>query len=168
MLGSLASQCLASLALVVAVGCRPAPAERARGDGSAAPPLAAADIAAIRGTDSAFAAAANAGDATATAATYLPDAHLLPPNAPPVEGREAIERFWKGFYDAYRVAISIGTDEIEGRGDLAYARGHFTLDGTPKTKGPPPVHDEGKFVEVLRRQSDGSWRYAVDIYNSNK
>jgi ketosteroid isomerase-like protein len=167
MLGSLSSRGLLGLALALAVGCRPAPAERAPSGGAGGPPLAAEDIAAIRATDSSFAGAVQAGDAVGMAATYLPDAHLLPPNAAPVEGREAIQRFWKGFVDAYQVTFAGGADEIEGRGDLAYARGHYTLEGRPKAAGVPPLHDEGKFVEVLRRQSDGTWRYAVDMYNSN-
>jgi hypothetical protein len=29
------------------------------------------------------------------------------------------------------------------------------------------LRDEGKFLEVLRRQPDGSWRYAVDMYSSD-
>ena len=134
---------------------------------SADPPLAAADMAAIRATDSAFAGAAGSGDAAAVAAIYLADARLMPPNAPTVEGREAIQKFWTGLLDAYQIRFDVAAEEIEGRGDLAYARGRYTLDGTPKANGAPPLHDEGKFLEVLRRQPDGSWRYAVDMYSSD-
>ena len=98
---------------------------------------------------------------------YLPDAHLLPPNLGPVEGREAIHQFFTGMVNAYQVTVTISSDEIEGRGDLAYARGHYALEGVPKAAGTPPIHDEGKFVEVLRRLPDGAWRYAVDMYSSN-
>jgi ketosteroid isomerase-like protein len=157
------------IALVALVGgaCRPAPGEgRPEGSGPAAP-LAAADLAAIRATDSAFASAAEAGDAAGLAGKYLPDAHLMPPNAPALRGREAVQKFWSGFTGAYQLRMSVTSDEIEGRGDLAYARGHYTLDATPKGKGSPPIHDEGKFLEILRRQPDGSWGYAVDMYSSD-
>jgi uncharacterized protein (TIGR02246 family) len=153
------------LALVAA--CSPAPAERTPAGGAASEPLAAADIAAIRATDSSFARAFGAGDAAGMAGTYLPDAHLLPPNAGPIEGREAIQKFWKAVLDTYQVTFSASADEIEGRGDLAYARGQFTLELTPKAGGGPVAHDEGKFLEVLRRQADGAWRYAVDMYSSD-
>jgi uncharacterized protein (TIGR02246 family) len=146
--------------------CSSAPAERAPG-GVAAAPLAAEDIAAIRATDSTFAGALGAGDAAGVAAIYLPDAHLLPPNESPVEGREAIQQFFAGMMKAYRVTVTVNSDAIEGRGDLAYARGRYTLEGTPKAAGTPAMRDEGKFVEVLRRLPDGSWRYAVDMYSSN-
>jgi uncharacterized protein (TIGR02246 family) len=156
------------LAMMLLPGCRPSPGvPDGAGGGGEARPLAAADLAAIRANDSAFTAAANAGDAAAVATVYLADARLLPPNSPPVEGREAVQKFWGGFFDAYRARFTLVSDEVEGREDLAYLRGHYTLDGTPRTKGGAPLHDEGKFLEILRRQPDGSWRYAVDMYSSN-
>ena len=156
---------LASVVLL-AVGCRLLPGERA-GGAAADGPLAAADLAAIRGTDSAFAGAAGAGDAAGVAATYLPDARLMPPNAPTIQGRGAIQKFWGGLLGAYQLRFEITADEVEGRGDLAYARGRYTLDATPKAAGAAPIHDQGKYLEVLRRQPDGSWRYAVDMYSSD-
>jgi uncharacterized protein (TIGR02246 family) len=155
------------LALVLIAACSSAPAERAPSKVPAAEPLAAVDIAAIRATDSAFATAMGAGNAAGAAAIYLPDAHLLPPNAAPVEGREAIQQFIAGFLGAYQVTIAVSAEEIEGRGDLAYARGHYTLEGVPKAAGTPPLREEGKFLEVLRRQPDGTWRYAVDMWGPN-
>ncbi|MGH7514558.1 MAG: YybH family protein [Gemmatimonadales bacterium] len=156
-----------SLAFLLAVACTSAPAERVPAGMDKAQPLAAEDIAAIRATDSTFSGAMGAGDAAGLAAMYLPDAHLLPPNLGPVEGREAIQQFFAGFLNAYHVTIALSTDEIEGRADLAYARGHYTMEGTPKAAGTPPLREEGKFLEVLRRQADGSWRYAADMYSSN-
>lgn len=32
---------------------------------------------------------------------------------------------------------------------------------------PGPVKDSGKYVEVRRRQADGRWLVAVDIFNSD-
>jgi ketosteroid isomerase-like protein len=154
-------------ALLLLAGCRAAPAERAPAADAAGPPLTAEDIAAIRAGDSAFASAAGAGEAASMAQGYLSDANLLPPNSPAVEGREAIQRFWAGLLDTYKVKFVVSADEIEGRGDLAYARGHYLFDATPKATGGAPLHDEGKYVEVLRRQPDGTWRLAVDIYNSS-
>ena len=158
---------VALAALLLSSGCRP-PGKTA--DGAAAAgvaPLSAADIAAIHATDTAFSAAANAGDGAGVAALYAPDAHLLPPNAPTVEGREAIGKFWDGLLGAYRVQITVTADQIEGYGDLAYARGHYSMDLTPK-KGGAVAHEDGKFLEILRRQPDGSWRYAVDMFSSDQ
>jgi uncharacterized protein (TIGR02246 family) len=156
---------LATMFSAAAAGCKSAP--ELAGTSAGAGPLASSEVAAIHRADSAFAAAANAGDAAAVAAVYLEDAHLLPPNAEPVQGRQDIQKFWDGLLGAYRVKISMGSDAVEGRGDLAYTRGHYTLEATPRAKG-QPFREEGKFVEVLRRQPDGSWGYAVDMYSPNQ
>lgn len=150
--------------LVLVGGCQPA--KPATG-GSAAGPLAAEDVAAIRSADSAFVSAANSGNAETVAALYATDARVLPPNAPVVEGREAIQKFWGGFLDTYQITMDVTAAEVEGRGDLAYARGRYVMDGTPKAAGTPPFHDEGKYVEVLRRGPDGHWLIAVDMYSSD-
>jgi uncharacterized protein (TIGR02246 family) len=139
---------------------------KAPGSGASAQ-LSSADLAQIRATDSAFAAAANAGNVDGVAAVYARDAALLPPNLPPQKGHNAIRAFWGGFLNAYTVRFEIGSDSVEGRGDLAYNLGHYRFTAVPKAKGNPGVADEGKFVEILKKQSDGSWRYVVDMYSSN-
>ena len=112
-------------------------------------------------------AAANAGDADGIVAVYAEDAALLAPNLPPQKGHEAIKSFWGGFLDAYTVRFEVASDTIEGRGDLAYNQGHYRFTAVPKAKGVPGVADEGKFLEILKKQPDGSWKYIVDMYSSN-
>ncbi len=56
--------------------------------------------------------------------------------------------------------------EIDGRGDLAFVRGNYsetyTVEGAPE-----PIHHAGKYVKIWRRQPDGSWLIAVEIWNSD-
>ena len=153
------------MVLGISSACRPKDA----GDGAraAATSLTPADQARIRSADSAFMAAANAGDADGIAAVYAEDAALLAPNLPPQKGHEAIKSFWGGFLDAYTVRFELASDTIEGRGDLAYNQGHYRFTAVPKAKGVPGVADEGKFLEILKKQPDGSWKYIVDMYSSN-
>jgi len=159
---------LAALGIVVfgAAACRPTDG----GDSQAAKDpasLSPADLAGIRAVGSAFVVAANAGDAEGVAALYAADGAVLAPNLPPQKGRDAIKSFWGGFLDAYTVRFEAASDTIEGRGDLAYNRGHYRFTAVPKAKGAPGVADEGKFVEILKKQPDGSWKYVVDMYSSN-
>jgi uncharacterized protein (TIGR02246 family) len=146
-------------------GCRAKAADP--GPPKAAAGLSPADVAGIRSVDSAFTAAANAGDANGVAAAYADEASLLAPNLPPQKGRDAIKAFWGGLLDAYTVRFEVASDSIEGRGDLAYAQGHYRFTAVPKAKGAPGVADEGKFLEILKKQPDGSWKYALDMYSSN-
>lgn len=156
----------ACLCVVNLGGCRPADS-RSSGESATGAPLTAADMAAIRAADSSFVAAANAGDVDALTAVYARDASLLPPNLPPQKGHTAIRSFWGGFLNAYTVKFEIESDTIEGRGDLAYNMGRFRFTAVPKARTDPGVADEGKFLEVLKKQPDGSWKYLVDMYSSN-
>ena len=131
------------------------------------PSLSAADQAGIRSADSAFMAAANAGDADKIAEVYAEDGSVLAPNLPPQKGRDAVRAFWGGFLDAYTVRFELASDTIEGRGDLAYNQGRYRYTAVPKAKGVPGIADEGKFLEILKKQPDGSWKYVVDMYSSN-
>jgi uncharacterized protein (TIGR02246 family) len=131
------------------------------------PSLSAADQAGIRSADSAFMAAANAGDADKIAEVYAEDGSVLAPNLPPQKGRDAVRAFWGGFLDAYTVRFELASDTIEGRGDLAYNQGRYRYTAVPKAKGVPGIADEGKFLEILKKQADGSWKYVVDMYSSN-
>jgi uncharacterized protein (TIGR02246 family) len=112
-----------------------------------------------------FCAAAARGDAHAMASVYEPDAELLPPNAEAIRGREAIERFWQGGLEMGVRVVEFKMLRFEKADGLAYEVGRFTLsiDGDDGL----PTLDRGKYVVVLRRQPDGSWLRAVEIFNSN-
>lgn len=163
--------CRGAMVLVVmAVGmsaCGPGSRGSAVSAGDAPASLSASDSAGIAAADSAFRVAADSGNAAAVAAVYASDASLLPPNLPLQRGRGAIQKFWSGLLEAYTVKFEITSDMIEGRGDLAYNMGHYRFTAVPKSKSAPGIADEGKFVEILKKQPDGTWKYAVDIYNSN-
>lgn len=70
-------------ALAALVACQRAPG-----------PLSTADEAALRSLDSAFAAAANAGNAEALTAAFAADATVLPLYMPPAQGADAIRQLW--------------------------------------------------------------------------
>jgi uncharacterized protein (TIGR02246 family) len=101
------------------------------------------------------------GDAAAVAACYTRDAMLLPPNAPPAEGAQAIAESWKATLDAGIRDITLSTIEAEGRGSTAAEVGHYTI------KGPDgQTLDQGKYI-VLWKKEDGVWKLHRDIWNSN-
>ncbi len=60
-----------------------------------------------------------------------------------------------------RDAMEIIPEEIVVAGDWAYSRGIYTTDSGD-------ANFEGKFMTILRRQEDGSWRIFRDIFNPNK
>ena len=93
---------------------------------------------------------------------YAPDATVLPPNTPAVHGRPAIAAFLASFPTITTFTAEMVT--VEGDGDLAYVHGTYHLEmSTPDG----PMLDDGKYIEVWKRQAGGSWRIASDIFNSD-
>jgi uncharacterized protein (TIGR02246 family) len=115
---------------------------------------------AIRALSDGFARGVNAGDAEwLVREYYAEDAYFLPPNHRMVNGRSGIRAFLRALFEAGVGGLAIETTKIEASGDLAYHIGRFTMGN--------PSPDRGKFVEVYRRQADGSWKCVGDIFNSD-
>jgi uncharacterized protein (TIGR02246 family) len=127
-------------------------------------PLTEEDVAAIEASPDAFAEAMLAGDWAAVAALYTEDAVFMPPNEAAVEGRAAIQARLEPFPPFAQFEATIL--EIDGSGNLAFVRATYseayTVEGTPE-----PIHDTGKYVEIWRKQPDGKWLIAVEIWNSD-
>ena len=127
-------------------------------------PLSSAAEADIRQSTADFVTAALANDADALASLYTEDALFMPPNEPAVVGRDAIRtRLAADTYQAFTLQVS----SVEGRGDLAYSRGTYTIRFQPGNEG-DFIDDTGKWLVVHRKQADGSWLTLTDIYNSDE
>ena len=95
---------------------------------------------------------------------YANDAVLLPPECPGSAGPHWIRflgRTPQGLYPEARSGVRHGG----GRGDLVYNVGHYRFTAVPKDRAHPGMADEGKFVGILKKQPDGSWKHAVYMYN---
>ena len=166
------SSLAALLVLGAACQARPKTETGMAGPGSDAGAPAAAslsdeDKASVKAVDEEWARAAKAGDGQAIAALYVADAVLLPPGEPIVKG-EAAKKYWVDFGNGYAGPTELNTMTVEGGGDVATAIGTYKMTMTPKKPGAKPLPtDEGKYIEVLKRQSDGSWKIAYDIWNPN-
>jgi ketosteroid isomerase-like protein len=55
--------------------------------------------------------------------------------------------------------------EVAASGDLAYDQGTYTMTG-PGPDG-KPITDKGKYLAVVKKQADGSWKVAEDMWNSD-
>jgi ketosteroid isomerase-like protein len=125
--------------------------------------LALVDDGAISKTRATFVAALRDGDAAAASAIYADDAKLLAPSAELVQGRDAIEAFWRAGVDAGLRDVELEALELDVQGRLAYEIGCYALRLEPADG--QPVVDRGKYLLVHERQQDGSWRWAVEMFN---
>ena len=142
-------------------GARPGScAAVARPFSPAAPAGVAADAQSRRAIEAAvdrYVAASNRGDAEALMALYEDECLVLPPDHEPIQGRRAIR-------DVLAPGDRRGTrgehaaSEVDGK--IGYLVGRYHL---PPTDEEPA--DSGKYVMCLKRQRDGSWKLAADIWN---
>ncbi|MEZ5826912.1 MAG: DUF4440 domain-containing protein [Hyphomicrobiales bacterium] len=111
--------------------------------------------------DAAYNEAFNRGDAAGCASFFTEDVLLMTPGQPMTRGRKAFE----DIYRARMETSSGGTHtnnlvEYGVEGELAYQVGTFAIEGAS-----PP--EQGKFLNILKRQKDGTWKVAVSMFNSN-
>ena len=104
-----------------------------------------------------------AGDVSAKMRLYTADAVLMPPEGPAVSGQEAI-RLWHDVL--FKKGTSPGVskvEEIQVFGEWGFARGTFS--GTVTlTPGGPPTGVSENWLVIVRRQGEGSWKIARDIW----
>jgi len=99
----------------------------------------------------------------ALAAGYSVDAVRMPPNQPPVEGRDAIRRWLEQLPPI--TSFSFRLVDLQGAGAVAFMRGSYSITAAPP--GVAPISDDGKILAVFRKQPDGSWLRVADAWNSD-
>jgi len=117
-------------------------------------------IAAVR---AAFSNALGRGDTRAAASAYAVTASLVAPSAGLIEGRAAIEAFWRAGIDSGVAAVELEAVEVQHRDRMAYEIGSYVLRMRPGIQG--TAVDRGSYVLVLERRDDGSWCRAVEMFS---
>lgn len=112
-----------------------------------------------------FLQAVNRGDADGLAVLYSEDAIRMQTNSKPKVGRDAIRLFAAGDFADTDWDMEIHVDESEYSGDLAFVRGSYALSTWPKDTPSEVYQEVGKWMDVMRRQDDGSWLIAREISN---
>lgn len=96
---------------------------------------------------------------------YEDNARLLAPNAPMAQGHEAMRQVFQGFIEMGTNSLQLEILELHESGELVIDVGRYTLGIQPP--GAEPIEDRGKYVDVMRRQADGSLKLIADIFNSD-
>ena len=124
-----------------------------------------ADVAAIRGQLQAGHRAWQSRDWAALATLYTEDALVMPEDAPIVQGREHIVA-WNSQFAVKITDSKFDVLEIEGSDGVAYATCRHSYNF--KLKDHPEILSfQGKHVLIVKKQTDGSWLTAVQIWNSD-
>ena len=126
----------------------------------------AADVEAIKNLRAQYMVSQDAGDAEGCVSYWSEDGVLMPPNEPSVVGKEALLSWYQTAFDHVKLDNNISFEQIEVAGDWGFVRGNYEGILTPKPEG-EPIPDNGKYLEILKRQPDGSWKFACHMSSSD-
>ena len=102
-------------------------------------------------------------DPTAWVYAYTEDAMFVAPGAPAVQGRAALLQMAKSMQPLS--SVSIKALRTEGSANLAYTYGHGSwVSGRPAGAGATAT--TVRFVIVWRKEADGHWRVAQELFNA--
>jgi uncharacterized protein (TIGR02246 family) len=139
------------------LGCAPA-------QPIAVPDTRAADEKAVRDGEAQWVKDFAAKDVEKVAGHYADDGYSMIPDMTIMKGKDAIRAGLKEEFSDPNCTLDFHPDKVEvaKSGDIAYSQGEYTYTSTDsKTK--KRLIEHGGYVEVYKKQADGSWKVAEDI-----
>src|SRR5882672_11226341 len=89
----------------------------------------------------------SAGQADSASQIFAQDVWAMPPNSPPIVGRDSLRSFQKATFATGKWDFDLKTDDVVATDSLAVERGHYTLN---VSAGPqahyPSFKDQGNYV----------------------
>jgi ketosteroid isomerase-like protein len=121
----------------------------------------------VRAADSAWAQAFLRKDLNGYMSFVDSTASTQQPNGPTATGAAAIRELIQGFFSMPGLSGTWQpvTAVASRSGDLAYSAGTYELSWNDPSGN--RVTERGKYLEVWRRQADGSWKMIVESFNSD-
>ena len=106
----------------------------------------------------------NAGQIDSVVAIYGDQAHVMPPNARPVHGRDAIRQMFRAYFQNGPVGqLRLHLENVTANGPVAVVRAGWTF--APLAGAPLPA-DTGVSIGHWQKV-DGRWQLMEDIWRSD-
>ena len=121
----------------------------------------------IRGISAARAKAYNEGDAAGIAKHFADTCFLMAPGGQTMTDPAKVKAYYQAIFDRYSTGLESGYEDVKVDGDLAYGRGFAKVRLKDKVNGEVIV-STAKYLNILERQSEGSWKTTHDIWNGNE
>jgi len=110
--------------------------------------------------------AMRANDASALMQVLTDDVVFFTPGQEPPRGKAAVREWFEGVVaQARTTAVEVPERDVVVTGDWGIERGRFVWTLQPVGGGAALV-TRGSFLAIWRRDEDGAWRVASDIWNS--
>lgn len=105
------------------------------------------------------------GQIEKVAEVFTRDVWQMPPNSPPLVGREGLIGFWSQAVAWGKWSFDLATHDVVVSAPLAVERGKYRLTFEAGPDAPaemPSFEDHGNYVVVWRRDDDDEWRIMWD------
>jgi len=90
----------------------------------------------------------------------------MAPGKPVSRGREQVEDYYAAIFKDFKTILESGYKEVEVSGDLGFGRGEARVILIDKQLG-DTTYSSSKYLNILKRQEDGSWKTTQHIWNDN-
>lgn len=117
---------------------------------------------AVRAAARRFVAAIGGGDSAAAAIGYADDALLLAPSAALIEGRTAIEAFWRAGLEAGIRTVELQPLRITTHRALAFEIGRYAM--RLRRPNGDCVVDRGSYLLIHERSAEGAWAWRFEAF----
>lgn len=124
------------------------------------------DLEAIKKVGEEFFAGTNSGDLDRRMATLAPDTIIMPPDRPPIVGKEEIRRLSQEFQVKFEGKCILAYDEVETAGNLGFVRATVIATRTSKFDGVVEKMSL-KNLWIVKKQADGEWKFWRIMFNYN-
>jgi len=122
--------------------------------------------ASVESTTAAFHDALRTNDTTAFFSHVDPDVKMIPPGEAPVKGIDALHTWYHAFLGQYTTSsLKLSEKEVFVEGDWATEVGTYEW-GLKPVAGGADVVDRGHYMQVWKKQADGTWKFYREIWNS--
>ncbi len=100
----------------------------------------------------------NRGDSEALTALYAEDGKIFTADGRRIQGRPAIEKFWRFEQRREGRRLRLMPVEQESSGGIGYVIGNYSLSRP---------NESGRFTICVKRGEDGAWRIVVSMWNQD-
>lgn len=109
----------------------------------------------------------NRGDIAGFIRAYADDVWVFPPNEQPFQGPDAALDYFRRSYDRGFRNFQITTTGLDRQGSMAYETGIYSGEFPTPGQAGAMTRDNGKYVQVWKRNARGEWRTHFVMWSSN-
>ncbi len=113
-----------------------------------------------------YGAAVTSGDRERWISLWTESGVQMAPDAPKRTSRDEIRAAMEPFFDLYQHKMTVHPEDVRLVADWGFVRGEFTDEASSKVNE-ERARRTGKFLTIVEKQSDGTWKIACDCFNYN-